>query len=124
MSYAEAIELSHFGAKVIYTPTIQPVFQKNIPILVRNTLNLTSKGTWIGNAKKTAQSSLITGISSISDITLITLQGTGMVGVPGTAMRLFRALARASINVILITQASSEHSITFAIIPSETEKSR
>ena len=122
MSYAEAIELSHFGAKVIYTPTIQPVFQKNIPILVRNTLNLTSKGTWIGNAKKTAQSSLITGISSISDITLITLQGTGMVGVPGTAMRLFRALARASINVILITQASSEHSITFAIIPSETEK--
>ncbi len=122
LTYAEAIELSHFGAKVIYTPTIQPVYHKNIPIHIRNTFNPAAKGTWIKKNANSENHALIKGISSINDINLITLLGTGMVGVPGTAMRLFGALARAKVNVILITQASSEHSITFAIVPQDSDK--
>jgi len=120
LTYSEAIELSHFGAKVIYTPTLRPVYKKNIPILVLNTFNPESKGTIISNNSSNCNKSPIKGISSIDHIDLITLQGTGMVGVTGTSMRLFGALAANSINIILITQASSEYSITFAVSPSDS----
>ena len=120
LTYSEAIELSHFGAKVIYTPTLRPVYKKNIPIIVLNTFNPESKGTIISNKSNNNHPSPIKGISSIDHIDLITLQGTGMVGVSGTSMRLFGALARKSINIILITQASSEYSITFAVSPSDS----
>ena len=120
LTYSEAIELSHFGAKVIYTPTLRPVYKKNIPILVLNTFNPESKGTIISNKSPDNNNSLIKGISSIDHIDLITLQGTGMVGVTGTSMRLFGALARQNVNVILITQASSEYSISFAVIPTDS----
>ena len=117
LTYSEAIELSHFGAKVIYTPTLRPVYKKNIPIKVLNSFNINSKGTVISHKPSTDKMSLIKGISSIDHIDLITLQGTGMVGVSGTSMRLFGALARRIVNIILITQASSEYSITFAVSP-------
>jgi bifunctional aspartokinase / homoserine dehydrogenase 1 len=121
LTYSEAIELSHFGAKVIYTPTLRPVYKKNIPILVLNTFNPGSKGTVISNKSTNGTHSPIKGISSIDHIDLITLQGTGMVGVTGTSMRLFGALARKEINIVLITQASSEYSITFAVSPADSQ---
>lgn len=120
LTYSEAIELSHFGAKVIYTPTLRPVYKKNIPILVLNTFKPESRGTIISNESSDDIRSPIKGISSIDHIDLITLQGTGMVGVTGTSMRLFGALAKKSINIILITQASSEYSICFAVSPSDS----
>ncbi len=120
LTYSEAIELSHFGARVIYTPTLRPVYKKNIPIVVLNTFNPSSKGTLINNKPGENNRSPIKGISSIDHIDLITLQGTGMVGVTGTSMRLFGALARKNVNVVLITQASSEYSITFAVTPSDS----
>jgi bifunctional aspartokinase / homoserine dehydrogenase 1 len=122
LTYSEAIELSHFGAKVIYTPTLRPVYRKNIPILVLNTFKPDLKGTLITSKSTNGNKSLIKGISSIDHIDLITIQGTGMVGVTGTSMRLFGALARKNINIILITQASSEYSISFAVIPSDAEQ--
>lgn len=121
LSYSEAMELSHFGAEVIYTPTIKPVFKKNIPIAIKNSFNPTAKGTLIGETKADDKN-LIKGISSMDDVDLITLQGAGMVGVSGISMRLFGALARAGVNIILITQASSEYSISFAINPNDTAK--
>jgi aspartokinase/homoserine dehydrogenase 1 len=120
LTYSEAIELSHFGAKVIYTPTLRPVYKKNIPIKVLNTFNPSSKGTIISSVHSNGNISPIKGISSIDHIDLITLQGTGMVGVTGVSMRLFSALARQNINIILITQASSEYSISFAVSPADT----
>ncbi len=120
LTYSEAIELSHFGARVIYTPTLRPVYKKNIPIVVLNTFNRESKGTIISNKSNDNHISPIKGISSIDHIDLITLQGTGMVGVTGTSMRLFGALARKNVNVVLITQASSEYSITFAVSPTDS----
>jgi aspartokinase/homoserine dehydrogenase 1 len=120
LTYSEAIELSHFGAKVIYTPTLRPVYKKNIPIIVLNTFNPSLKGTVITNKSSDNNKSPIKGISSIDHIDLMTLQGTGMVGVSGTSMRLFGALARKNINIILITQASSEYSITFAVSPADS----
>jgi aspartokinase/homoserine dehydrogenase 1 len=120
LTYSEAIELSHFGAKVIYTPTLRPVYKKNIPILILNTFNPESKGTLISNKSSADNKSPIKGISSIDHVDLITMQGTGMVGVSGTSMRLFGALARHEINIILITQASSEYSITFAVTPADS----
>ena len=115
LTYSEAMELSHFGAKVIYPPTILPVYQKGIPIRVKNTFNPQNAGTLILQGTKTPRERPIKGISSISGISLLTLQGLGMVGVTGISMRLFTALARVNVNVILISQASSENSISVAI---------
>ena len=115
LTYSEAMELSHFGAKVIYPPTILPVYQKNIPIHIKNTLNPQGEGTLISQSETAGKDHPIKGISSISGISLFTIQGLGMVGVTGISMRLFGALARKEINVILISQASSENSISFAI---------
>ncbi len=115
LTYSEAMELSHFGAKVIYPPTILPVYQKNIPIHIKNTLNPNGDGTLISQSEIVSKDHPIKGISSISGISLFTIQGLGMVGVTGISMRLFGALAIKEINVILISQASSENSISFAI---------
>jgi bifunctional aspartokinase / homoserine dehydrogenase 1 len=114
ISYQEAMELSHFGAKVIYPPTIQPVMSKNIPIWIKNTFAPQDKGTVI-KQKVNESESPISGISSINKISLISLEGSGMVGTPGFSKRLFEALANEKINVILITQSSSEHSISVGI---------
>jgi len=114
ISYQEAMELSHFGAKVIYPPTIQPVLAKNIPVWIKNTFAKDDPGTVIRNNTGN-DGNIIRGISSIDNIALLSLEGSGMVGVPGFSKRLFEALSNASINVILITQGSSEHSICVGV---------
>jgi aspartokinase/homoserine dehydrogenase 1 len=121
ISYAEAMELSHFGAKVIYPPSLQPAFAKNITLKVLNTFNTSFPGTFV---QKTAEKKgyAITGISSIDDIALVNIQGSGMIGVAGISGRLFTALSVNDISVILISQASSEHSICFSIDPKNAQK--
>jgi len=123
ISYQEAMELSHFGAKVIYPPTIQPVMKKSIPVWVKNTFAPLDYGTVIENAAVKNGNS-IRGISSINKIALVSLEGSGMVGIPGFSKRLFEALANAAINVILITQGSSEHSICVGIDDVHTSKAK
>ena len=113
ITYAEAMELCHFGAKVIYPPTIHPLMEKGIPLRVRNTFKPEDAGTTIG--PDGASEGSIKGLSSIGGIALITLSGGGMVGIPGFSRRMFSALSYRDVNVILITQASSEYSITVAI---------
>jgi aspartokinase/homoserine dehydrogenase 1 len=115
LTYSEAMELSHFGAKVIYPPTILPVYQKEIPIQIKNTFDPDHEGTRILSSTQSRKDRPIKGISSISKISLLTLQGIGMVGVTGISMRLFTALAKMNVNVILISQASSENSISVAV---------
>ncbi len=114
ISYQEAMELSHFGAKVIYPPTIQPVRTKGIPTWIKNTFAPDDYGTII-QQHSTDNGSSIRGISSINHIALLSLEGSGMVGIPGFSKRLFEALANRKINVILITQSSSEHSICVGV---------
>lgn len=123
ISYVEAMEMSHFGAKVIYPPTLQPAFNKKIPIRIKNTFNPDFEGTLVSEKTK-ANDYLIKGISSINKVALINLQGSGMVGVPGVSSRVFGALAQQGINVILITQASSEYSICFAVEPNDAQKAK
>lgn len=120
ISYQEAMELSHFGAKVLYPPTIQPVLEKEIPIKIKNTFDAKAEGTLI--TKVTSNANPIKGISHIENMTLITLEGSGMVGIPGFSKRLFEALFQQKINVSLITQASSEHSICIAINNADADK--
>ncbi|MGI4804436.1 MAG: aspartate kinase, partial [Janthinobacterium lividum] len=123
LSYTEAMELSYFGAKVIYPPTMIPAFLKRIPIAIKNTFEPEFPGTVIRH--DCGKSSLtIKGISSINDISIINLEGSGMVGKAGFSGRLFSLLAREQINIILITQSSSEHSITFAIHPADALKAQ
>ena len=114
ISYQEAMELSHFGAKVIYPPTIQPVMGKGIPVWIKNTFSPEDEGTLI-ETTATGDADIVRGISSINNIALISLEGSGMIGIPGFSKRLFEALSNEKINVILITQSSSEHSITVGI---------
>ena len=115
LTYAEAMELSNFGAKVVYPPTILPVYKKDIPVHIRNTMNPEAPGTLITRLPGNGKERPIKGISSIQGIALVTIQGIGMVGVSGIAMRLFTALAHEKINIILISQASSENTISIAI---------
>lgn len=115
LSFTEAIELSNFGAKVIYPPTIFPVYHKNIPIYVRNTFHPEEKGTLIRNIKPTRNGKIIKGISSINDTALITIQGLGMVGVIGVNKRIFSALADNGISVFIVSQASSENSTSIGV---------
>jgi len=122
ISYQEAMELSHFGAKVLYPPTIQPVLEKEIPIVIKNTFDAKAAGTLI--TKISSNTNPIKGISHIENMTLITLEGSGMVGIPGFSKRLFGALSQEKINISLITQASSEHSICIAINNSDSEKAK
>ena len=115
ISYQEAMELSHFGAKVIYPPTIQPVRSKGIATWIKNTFAPEDKGTVIREEEAAVDGNSTRGISSINSIALLSLEGSGMVGIPGFSKRLFEALASKKINVILITQSSSEHSICVGI---------
>ncbi|MCH5714869.1 aspartate kinase [Niabella hibiscisoli] len=124
ISYGEAMELSHFGAKVIYPPTLQPVMTRNIPVWIKNTFAPEDAGTLVLNNERSAahsDGSIIRGISSINNLALLSLEGSGMVGIPGFSKRLFEALSNEQINVILITQSSSEHSICVAIDAGKAE---
>ena len=123
ISYQEAMELSHFGAKVLYPPTIQPVLKANIPIWIKNTFEPQSYGTLISN-NSDSNLNPIKGISHIDNIALLTLEGSGMIGVAGSSKRLFEVLSQEKINVIFITQASSEHSICIGIQNHDAEKAR
>ena len=123
LTFNEAMEMSHFGAKVIYPPTLQPAVAKKIPLRIRNTFNTQFEGTRISESTE-EDTFLVKGISSIEQVSLISVTGSGMIGVPGVASRLFGSLADQKVNVILITQASSEHSITFAVKPEEAQAAR
>lgn len=117
ISYHEAMELSHFGAKVLYPPSIQPVMEKNINLIIKNTFDPDAQGTLISHQLKSLnnEKQIAVGISNMNNIALLTLEGSGMVGIPGISAKLFQCLSHEKINIILITQGSSEHSITIAI---------
>ena len=121
ISYEEAMELSHFGAKVIYPPTIKPVFEKNIPIKIKNTFDAEAEGTLISNDPN-GKRQTIKGISHIENIALLTLEGLGMIGIHGISKRLFEVLGNNHINVVMITQASSEHSICISVSKENCDK--
>ncbi len=123
VTYEEAMELSHFGAKVIHPPTMLPALQSKIKIRIKNTFNPEYPGTVILKRDSAIKFNL-KGISSIDDISLLTIKGGGMVGVTGIASRLFSALASKEINIILISQGSSEHSICLAILPKHTASAK
>ncbi len=123
ISYKEAMELSHFGAKVIYPPTIQPVMKKEIPVWIKNTFAPYDYGTLI-ESTVSEDKSMVRGISSIGKMAFLSLEGSGMVGIPGFSRRLFGALSEEKINVILITQSSSEHSICAAIDDVNVDRAR
>ncbi|NIF04085.1 bifunctional aspartate kinase/homoserine dehydrogenase I [Chryseobacterium sp. Tr-659] len=116
ISYHEAMELSHFGAKVLYPPSIQPVMIKNIDLIIKNTFAPDAPGTLVShNIKPLEEKQIVVGISNMNNIALLTLEGSGMIGIPGISAKLFQCLSHEKINIILITQGSSEHSITVAI---------
>ena len=123
ISYHEAMELSHFGAKVLYPPTIVPVLSKNIPIYIKNTMAPEELGTRIGN-QDIVHPNPIKGISHISDVALLTLEGAGMVGISGISKRLFEVLSQQQVNIILITQASSEHSICIGVMEADALRAK
>ncbi|NHF59767.1 bifunctional aspartate kinase/homoserine dehydrogenase I [Flavobacteriaceae bacterium TP-CH-4] len=121
ISYEEAMELSHFGAKVLYAPTIQPVLTKGISIVIKNTFEPEASGTLITQSKN-EQGKTVRGISHVGNIALLSLEGPGMVGIPGISKRFFEVLSLAEISVVLITQASSEHSICVGISALDIDK--
>jgi len=123
ISYQEAMELSHFGAKVLYPPTVQPTLYKNIPILIKNTFEPESEGTLISKSPK-SKNGPVKGISHVENIALLTLEGNGMVGIPGFSKRLFSVLSINQINVVLITQASSEHSICVGVFSNDAQNAK
>ena len=123
ISYRAAQELSHFGAKVIYPPTIQPVVAEGIPIYVKDTFHPAEPGTLVEKNPPRTRGGVI-GIANSDGIALLSLEGSGMVGVPGFSSRLFDALSRAGINIILITQASSVHSMCIAVADKDAQKAR
>ncbi|MFS4457442.1 bifunctional aspartate kinase/homoserine dehydrogenase I [Maribacter sp. 2304DJ31-5] len=121
ISYEEAMELSHFGAKVLYPPTIQPVLAKGISIVIKNTFSPNEAGTLITKSQND-RGKTVRGISHIGNIALLSLEGPGMVGIPGISKRFFEVLSQANISVVLITQASSEHSICVGLSIDDIEK--
>ncbi len=123
MSYQEAMEMSHFGAKVIFPPTMQPALEKNIPLRIKNTFNPSFSGTLI-SAQLSPSKLTAKGISSINQVALLRMEGSGMIGVAGISRRLFGTLALHNINIILITQGSSEHSICLAVLPEMAEDAK
>ena len=124
LSYKEAMELSFFGAKVIYFPTLQPLIEKNIPAYIKNTFDQNAIGTCISNTGKSNEENSVKGISHIENISLINFEGSGMVGVPGFSKRFFGALSQKGVNVIMITQASSEFSICIAVKESDAKNAK
>jgi len=123
LTYAEALELSHFGAKVLYAPTIRPVREKGIPTRIKNTFDPSHPGTLI-HANKASGAAAISGVTAIENIALLSLEGSGLQGVIGSSARLFACLAKQNINVIMITQASSEHSICIAVEEGVADEAR
>ncbi len=123
LSYQEAMEMSYFGAKVIYPPTMIPAIESQIPIYIKNTFNPENSGTLI-HQKSEISKGLIKGIVSIEKTCLVNITGNGMIGMKGFSGRLFNALARYEVNVILITQASSEHSISFVVSFDDEKKAK
>ena len=123
ISYKAALELSHFGAKVIYPPTIQPVVTEGVPIYVKNTFDPETHGTLIEKNPPRSKDKVI-GISNSDNIALLSLEGSGMVGIPGFSSRLFETLSQNDINIILITQASSVHTMCIAVSEKDAEKAR
>ena len=123
LSYFEAMEMSHFGAKVIYPPTLQPIIDKQIPMIIKNTFEPNSSGTLINN-NKTKNDQIVKGISHIDDVALLTIEGNGMIGVSGFSNRLFKEISKQNINIIMITQASSEYSICLGIKTEDSEKAK
>ncbi len=123
VSYEEAMELSYFGAKVIHPETLRPAVQKGIPVWIKNSFAPEKNGTKISSSSNGTDHP-VKGIASFHNISMINVQGAGMVGVPGVSARLFGALARENINVIMITQASSEHSICFVIQSKEADAAK
>ncbi|NER08929.1 aspartate kinase [Muriicola jejuensis] len=121
ISYEEAMELSHFGAKVLYPPTVQPVLAKGLPISIKNTFDPDAAGTLI-TRKSPEEGRTVRGISYIPGISLLSLEGPGMIGIPGISKRFFEVLSLANISVVLITQASSEHSICIGIADEDASK--
>lgn len=121
ISYEEAMELSHFGAKVLYPPTIQPVLSKGISILIKNTFDPEAPGTLI-TKNQNEKGKTVRGISHVENIALLSLEGSGMVGIPGISKRFFEVLSLANISAILITQASSEHSICVGLSSDDTNR--
>ena len=121
LSFSEAMELCNFGAKVIYPPTIFPVYHKNIPIRIKNTFNPDAGGTYISNEKNEDASKTIKGISSINDTSLVTIHGLGMVGVIGVNYRIFRTLAKNGVSVFFVSQASSENSTSIGVQNADSE---
>ncbi len=115
LTYYEAMELSHFGAKVIYPPTLQPIIEKKIPIVIKNTFAPEDAGTLIDDSPVVENGEIVKGISHIDNVALINLEGSGMIGITGFSKRFFEALSDENINVIMITQASSEHSICIGV---------
>ena len=123
ISYRAALELSHFGAKVIYPPTIQPVVTEGIPIYIKNTFDPDAFGTLIEKNPPRSKEKLI-GISNSDNIALLSLEGSGMVGIPGFSSRLFETLSQNDINIILITQASSVHTMCIAVSEKDADKAK
>ncbi len=121
INYQEAIELSHFGAKIIYSPTLYPAFRKHIPLWVKNTFNINHLGTLVSE-QSLASNYLIKGISSINSVAMLTVQGQGLVGLTGFLGRLFNAIARKNVNVILTTQGSSEYSVCVVVALDDADK--
>eukprot|EP00756_Hemistasia_phaeocysticola_P015023 Hpha_TRINITY_DN15382_c2_g7::TRINITY_DN15382_c2_g7_i1::g.91685::m.91685/K12524/thrA; bifunctional aspartokinase / homoserine dehydrogenase 1 len=124
LSYEEAMEMSYFGAKVIYSPTMGPAMQAGVPLRIKNTFNPPAPGTIISKDGGQDEGRAIRAITGIDKVALMVLEGHGMVGVAGVAGRLFSTIARAKVNVIMISQASSEHSICLAVCPDEAERAR
>lgn len=127
LSYEEAMELSYFGAKVIHPYTMVPAVERNIPLLIKNSLNPSAPGTLIAAGSGLASASAaggraVTGIASISGISLVNIEGGGMMGIPGFAARIFSVLAREGVNIIMISQASSEHTICLVFRTAEGER--
>ena len=124
LSYEEALELSHFGAKVLYAPSVQPAFEKNIPLYVKNTFDPTAEGTHISSSELITEQDTVMGISHLSSISLITVEGADLIGQMGFTTRFFETLSTHHINVILITQASSEYSLCIAIDTTDADKAQ
>ncbi|MGA0155583.1 MAG: bifunctional aspartate kinase/homoserine dehydrogenase I [Flavobacteriaceae bacterium] len=124
LSYEEALELSHFGAKVLYAPSVQPAFEKNIPLNVKNTFDPAAEGTYISSSELITEQDTVMGISHLSSISLITVEGADLIGQMGFTTRFFETLSTHHINVILITQASSEYSLCIAIDSADADKAQ
>ncbi|MDC3064116.1 bifunctional aspartate kinase/homoserine dehydrogenase I [bacterium] len=124
ISYYEAMELSHFGAKVIYPPTIQPLIEKKIELKIKNTFFPKKKGTLITSSTKKNNGQIVKGITFIDKVSILCIEGSGMIGIPGYSKRVFEVISNNNINIIMITQASSEHSICVALRKNDARKGK